>query len=118
MARSVFFAATLAVLSAGCAGSPIKADSLQDPGALLFNGYSNPAANCYRCHGGDGSGVFLHGPNLASRVPSMTDDEIRDVIRHGQGHMPAFGEKLSASEVATLVSWLKQSFPPPVVPKT
>jgi len=111
--RRLFFAmAAAGAFNAGCAGTPIEKDRLQDPGALLFNGYTNPAATCYHCHGGDGSGAFLHGPNLASQVPMLTPQQIREVIVKGKGHMPAFGEKLSSSEIDLLVSWLKETFPP------
>jgi mono/diheme cytochrome c family protein len=103
----------------GCAGAPIERDRLHDePGALLFNGYANPAANCYHCHGGDGSGAFLHGPNLAKGVPDMTAEQIRQLIYEGKGHMPAFKDKLSNSEIETLASWLKKTFPPETAPKS
>ncbi len=98
------------IATSGCAGAPIPRDRLQEPGALIFNGYTNPRATCYRCHGGDGTGRFLRGPDLADRVPGLTRDQIRTAIFEGKGFMPSFGDRLSSQEIDTLVSWLQQRF--------
>jgi mono/diheme cytochrome c family protein len=95
---------------AGCAGAQISRDRAAAPGALVFNGYSNPNVDCYRCHGGEGKGAFLHGPDLSSRVPKMSDDDIANIIKNGKGHMPAFAGKISDSEIAEIRTWLRSSF--------
>jgi mono/diheme cytochrome c family protein len=95
----------------GCAGSQLPRDRIQDPGALMFNGYTNPAADCYKCHGGDGTGS-MRGPNLAERVPRLTVEQIQTTIREGKGHMPPFIGQLSDLEIALLANWLHQTFPP------
>jgi mono/diheme cytochrome c family protein len=103
----------LVVLTTACAGAPIARDRLTDPGALLFNGYTKPDVDCYKCHGGDGGGVFLRGPGLAGRVPSLTPEQITEVIQKGKGFMPSFVDKLNKEEINQIISWLKQTFPPP-----
>ncbi len=108
--RIVGTAVVLLIMIGACAGGQLPREGIRQPGALLFNGYSNPAANCYHCHDGDGSGT-LRGANLAKRVPRLTDAQIKDAILHGKGIMPSFAEKLSGSEVDQLVNWLKESFP-------
>ena len=98
-------------LAAGCAGVPLVKESLNnDPGALLFNGYSNPNADCYHCHNGDGSGKFLHGPDLHVEVPGATDAEISTLIHKGKSIMPAYEGKLSEAEIATLGTWLRTTY--------
>jgi cytochrome c551 len=116
MTRSLFVAALLIPLGA-CAGAPLPREGVHQPGALLLNGYANPAADCYHCHGGDGSGTW-RGANLAKRVPTLTAAQIRDVILQGKGIMPSFETKLSSAEVDQLVSWLRESFPSPAPPKS
>jgi mono/diheme cytochrome c family protein len=110
-------AAALLLLFAGCAGAPLPRENLHQPAALLFNGYANPAANCYHCHGGDGSGTW-RGANLAKRVPKLTEAQIREAIMQGKGIMPSFADKLSGSEVDQLVGWLKETFPEITPPKS
>jgi mono/diheme cytochrome c family protein len=108
--RSTFIVLSLIGLAA-CAGKPVAREQLTDRGALLFNGYSKPDVDCYKCHGGDGKGAFIHGPDLSSHVPKMDDAAIANIIKNGKGHMPAFGAKLSDAEIADLTTWLRQAFP-------
>ena len=65
------------VVIAGCAaGVPLARQDQQDPGLLVFNGYTNPKIDCYRCHNGDGHGTG-HGPDLAKAVP---DEHMRRCV--------------------------------------
>ena len=100
----------LAILVAcGGEGTQIPRTQLADPGALLFNGYTKPAINCFGCHNGDGAGT-KYGPPLATRVPRRSDDQLRKVILEGRGNMPAFRDKLDDAELAQLVVWLRHEF--------
>jgi mono/diheme cytochrome c family protein len=94
----------------GCAGTQIPRDRIQDPGELMFNGYTNPAANCYKCHGGDGTGT-LRGANLAKRVPDLTVEQIETTIKEGKGFMPSFIGQLNDQEISLLANWLHTTFP-------
>jgi mono/diheme cytochrome c family protein len=116
MTRSSAVAALL-LLFEGCAGAPLPREGLKQPGALLFNGYANPAANCFHCHGGDGSGSW-RGANLAKRVPTLTEAQIRKAIMEGKGIMPSFADKLTGAELDQLVGWLNESFPEITLPKS
>ncbi len=116
MTRTCTLAIAALILLAACAGVPLPRESLQAPAALLFNGYANPAANCYHCHGGDGAGTW-RGANLVRRVPKLTNDEVKDAILHGKGIMPSFADRLSGDEVDQLVGWLRESYPAPAAPK-
>ncbi|MFS0689763.1 cytochrome c550 [Sporosarcina sp. 179-K 8C2 HS] len=57
---------------------------------------------CVSCHGGDLSGGFapsLHGL-------SASKDEIHDIIKNGQGAMPAFGDKISDEQIDQLSDYI------------
>jgi mono/diheme cytochrome c family protein len=96
-----------------CGGAPLKKDTLgDDPGGLLYNGYTKPEANCYHCHGGDGQGTAL-GPSLAKAIPKMTDAEVNDTIKNGRAKtiMEPYGGKLSDAEIGQITAWLRKEFP-------
>jgi mono/diheme cytochrome c family protein len=107
----MFRVVALALFVAACAaeGKQIPRTQIGDPGEVLFNGYTKPNVTCYKCHNGDGTGT-KRGPALASRVPKLTDDEIRNVILNGKGKMPAWRGKLTDEEVAQLTKFLRERF--------
>ena len=64
--------------------------------------------NCAVCHGGDGSGGV--GPRLAGgRVVTVYPDPADQiaVVTNGRAGMPAFGDKLSAEEIAAVVEYTR-----------
>src|SRR5262245_8803963 len=82
------------------AGVSLAAQS-PDPGRQVF------VSRCAGCHGTDGNGGEL-GPNIASRIPSRTDQDLSIVIRQGltTAGMPAF-PNLSDTEATDLVRFLR-----------
>ncbi len=104
-------AASAVMVFSGCAGVPLPRESLTDPGALLFNGYTKPEVNCFHCHNGDGHGA--RGPNLTGRVPGLTDEGIKNTIVDGKGFMPGFKGKITDEDIAQITTWLRASFPKP-----
>jgi alcohol dehydrogenase (cytochrome c) len=73
----------------------------QDAGTVVFT------QHCASCHGTDGNGGEL-GPNIATRVPLRSDDELMHVIQQGLGAagMPAF-PTLTATETSALITMLR-----------
>jgi alcohol dehydrogenase (cytochrome c) len=73
----------------------------QDTGEKLFTDH------CASCHGTDGNGGEL-GPNIATRVPLRSDEELTAIVQQGLGAagMPAF-PVISASEMPALVNKLR-----------
>ena len=74
--------------------------------------------NCVTCHGEDGRASTFHGwlvgaQNLTSArwQEDTTDAEIVHAIRTGPSVMPAFGKKLSPSEIQALAKYVR-SFNP------
>ncbi len=95
----------------GCAGIPLPKDKLTDsPGGLIFNGYAKTNIDCFMCHNGNGQGT-MRGPSLADKVSDGSDQEIIDVIKNGDGRMPAHKDRLSDEEVGQILAWLRTSFP-------
>src|SRR5215831_5729805 len=64
-------------------------------------------ARCAGCHGTDGNGGEL-GPNIATRVPTRTDQELTTVVRQGfvASGMPGFAN-LSDGDTGALVQFLR-----------
>ena len=91
-------------------GAAAAGPGAADRGRDLFNGWVRTNVNCYTCHNGDGAGTW-RGPNLAKRVPKLSDAEIASTISEGPGLMPSFKGKVDDEEVHQLVAWLRSQFP-------
>lgn len=68
------------------------------------------ATHCASCHGSDGKGNTKKGMDLG--VPDLTTSrdstsKIKRVITNGDGDMPAFGKKLKAAQINSLVSYVR-----------
>ena len=59
---------------------------------------------CSRCHGMTGSGGT--GPNLDVRVPGLTEEELRVIIRDGTGSMQGLGASINDFDLESLVLYL------------
>ena len=72
-----------------------------DPGRATF------VNRCAGCHGTDGNGGEL-GPPIATRVPTLSDQDITTLLRDGRPSlgMPAFAA-LTASESSDLIRYLR-----------
>lgn len=95
---------------AGCAaGVQLARNGLQEPGALLFNGYARETVNCFVCHNGDGLGSG-RGPSLAGPVAKLNDAALLEIINKGEGFMPAFRDRMSDDEKREVIVWLRGRF--------
>jgi mono/diheme cytochrome c family protein len=111
------FVGLVAVAVIGCAaGVQLAKDTIQDPGQLLFNGYTKPEVNCFHCHNGDGRGSG-RGPDLSKAVPKMPDAQVLKIIAEGEGFMPGFGDKLDKAEQDQLLAWMRSAFGGAQAPK-
>lgn len=67
---------------------------------------SNPIyeKNCVKCHGKSAGGRKFGGPSLMSiKVSSASDEDLRNIIANGKGHMPKYEGKLTSEEIDALV---------------
>jgi mono/diheme cytochrome c family protein len=75
--------------------------------------------NCARCHGADGRGDTPLGHTYKS--PDFTDPEwwrknsnitstaqLSAIVRRGKGGMPAFGKKLTRTDIRLLVGYVRK----------
>jgi cbb3-type cytochrome c oxidase subunit III len=70
--------------------------------------------NCATCHGVDGRAQTLHGRLIGAKdltnpqwQAQTTDAKIVNAIKTGPGAMPSFAQKLSASEIQALASYVR-----------
>ncbi len=62
--------------------------------------------NCANCHGPDGQGGDL-GPNLVEKPVLWNETGWTEVIRKGQGRMPAFATLIDPAAETDLLAWLR-----------
>ena len=63
------------------------------------------AANCAGCHGDDRQGG-AGGPSLVDIARRRTPEQIAQMIKEGNGRMPAFGGAMDGSAVSEIVEYL------------
>ena len=64
--------------------------------------------NCAKCHGKNAEGRRLRGPSLIStKVAAASEDELRNIITNGKGHMPKYKGNLTSDEIDTLAQQSK-----------
>ncbi|MFT5358457.1 MAG: mono/diheme cytochrome c family protein [Polyangiales bacterium] len=79
---------------------------------------------CAKCHGDEGKGGIVTTPGgstsrdltNAAWQASVTDEELRQLIRDGRGPMPAFGAIFSVDRIDTVVKHVR-TFRKPSKPK-
>ena len=105
MNRFLFF---LLLFFTACEATP-PAD-MTDPGQLLYFGYAKKDVNCSKCHGPEGKGGS-QAPDMRRTFSKYSDQKIMDFILHGKGlgldSMPAFEEKLTATDLQNLMLFIK-----------
>ena len=108
----------VSLCAAGCAGVALPKEKLTDaPGGLMFNGYTKTNIDCFMCHNGDAKGT-MRGPSLADPVADNSNEQLTDVIKNGDGRMPAHKDRLSEEEIAQILTWLRGNFPTPAKPES
>lgn len=104
MKRLIYIAMIMAafVLVAGVA-LPAQAEDA----AALYK------SKCASCHGADGKGETAIGKKMGVRdfhspeVAKMKDAELIEVTTKGKAKMPAYGNKLTAEQIADLVKYVR-----------
>jgi mono/diheme cytochrome c family protein len=102
----------LGVTSAYSAHSAAPAEAVTPISADAASLYT---AHCAKCHGKDGRAKSMHGKMVGAQnltdpkwQADTSDEHIFNSISKGKGSMPAFGKKLSAAEIDSLVSYVRQ----------
>ncbi len=88
--------------------SPAVADTVTPD---LNNGAAIFEANCAGCHI-NGGNIVRRGKNLKSKALHKykvdNEDAIANIVTNGKGIMSAYGDKLSAEEIANVSSYVLQ----------
>lgn len=69
--------------------------------------------HCAKCHGNDGHANTKEGRRTEAddltedRVKSMSTEKMTRIIKNGKGDMPAFGKKLTAAQISSLVGYVR-----------
>jgi mono/diheme cytochrome c family protein len=98
------------------ATSPQRRSQARSRGVRVGDLFRN---NCARCHGGDGRGDTPLGHTF--NTPDFTAQEwweknsnitssgsLISIVSRGKGGMPAFGKKLSRTEIRSLVGYVRR----------
>lgn len=68
---------------------------------------------CAMCHGADGSGQTAMGKSMKLRdlgsadVQKQSDGDLKTIVDKGKAKMPAFGGKLSSTQIDDLVKFIR-----------
>ena len=77
---------------------------------LMATGETVFEQNCARCHGTDGEGTS-GVPALAGNASVTGDPEgVIQTVLEGPGTMPAFRNELSDEEIATVISYIRNTW--------
>jgi mono/diheme cytochrome c family protein len=110
---------TLTIQAAGPGGTAVTPTTVSPPVAAGAHTFVQFA--CVQCHGPQGSGgVDPAVPALTTVGQSLTVAQLTHIINHGLGesakptqpYMPVWGEVLSKTQVANLVSYIRAGLPP------
>ena len=95
-------------------GAPSLADTRKDESSAATRGREVYTANCARCHGADGMshtsmGEMTEAPDLTDAAWQSRRSTARMIasVTNGRGEMPAFGRKLSKSQIAAAVAYVR-----------
>lgn len=87
-------------------GIPVTGEEWINQGESIY------APQCATCHGVNGEGMEPQFPALDGNpeVLSTDPDPVIDVVLHGRGAMPAFGNQLTDEEIAQVVSYIRNAW--------
>lgn len=112
-AAKFVFAAGVLVFLAGCRPPLPPSKPLSELTPVELRGHETFVNDCARCHHANDERA-LHGPGLQALfkqkyLPSgapANDDRVTDVILHGHGMMPAFGNTMDEEQLQALMAYL------------
>ena len=85
-----------------------------DAASTASAGEATFKAKCTMCHGADGSAKTLMGEKLKIRdmhsdeVQKQSDTELTGTITNGRGKMAPYKGKLTAEQIAQVVSYIRE----------
>jgi mono/diheme cytochrome c family protein len=111
--RLLFMLSGFLVIITGCASRPLSVQEKNYP-ADKVDARGLFQENCIVCHGENGRAHTFHGwlvgaQNLTDPEwqQETTDDQVRHAITTGPSVMPAFGKRLSPTEIQALAGYVR-----------
>lgn len=110
--RKLWFSLLILLMLAGCAGETFDTSFVHEPDELISNGEELYTRNCSRCHQLDGEGFPRIYPNLSGNPIVTLHDPVPiiDIVLNGQGSMPGFKNSLSAEQLASVISYVRNAW--------
>jgi cytochrome c oxidase cbb3-type subunit 3 len=110
----VFWAGVVVFVVSAAAGVTSLADTRRGKSPAAARGREVYTTNCARCHGADGQshtsmGEMTEAPDLTDPAWQSRRGTARMIssVTNGRGEMPAFGRKLSKSDIAAAVAYVR-----------
>jgi cytochrome c oxidase cbb3-type subunit 3 len=110
----VLWAGIFVFVVCAVSGASSLAETRKGRSSTAARGREVYAANCARCHGADGQSHTSMGE--MTEAPDLTDADWQkrhgaarmiSSVTNGRGEMPAFGRKLSKSDIAAAVAFVR-----------
>src|SRR5579885_872032 len=112
--KAFLLCAGIFVFVVAAASASSLADTKKGKSSAASRGREIYTANCARCHGADGQshtsmGEMTEAPNLTDADWQSRRSAARMIssVTNGRGEMPAFGRKLSKSDIAAAVAYVR-----------
>jgi mono/diheme cytochrome c family protein len=87
------------------AGLLVACDNGGSSGAVAAGGERVYMDYCNSCHPGGGRGA---GPALIPLLPGLSDDRIRDIVRHAKAPMPRYNENaIPEDQLTSLIVYMR-----------
>lgn len=84
----------------------------------IINGGEIFKMNCAECHGGNGEGAKKGIPLISGHALDHTEAEYAEQVKNGKtGKMPAFHDKLTAEQIAAVVSFVRNTIQADIPPE-
>jgi cytochrome c oxidase cbb3-type subunit III len=110
----VLWAGISVLVVSAASGASSLADTRRGKSSAAVRGREVYVTNCARCHGADGQSHTSMGE--ITQAPDLTDSgwqshrgnaRMISSVTNGRGQMPAFGRKLSKSDIAAAVAYVR-----------
>lgn len=84
--------------------TPAPQGNASNPPEQAVSGQAVFTDNCVGCHGENGEKIT----GWKAEVREHSLEQVKDVIRNGQGRMPSFSDKLSDEEISAVAEYAKE----------
>jgi mono/diheme cytochrome c family protein len=112
VSRNGIFCAALLILAILISACNSHTERPPNPDQLIQDGQPLYVQNCAECHQTNGIGKPGQVPRLAGNPIVTLEDPIPaiNIVSYGKGAMPGFGDKLDGSQIADILSYIRNAW--------